>query len=68
MDATKEEMRDVVYNNLYQMYSRYAMECFPYLTKELAAIVSASAYQEMIQMIQNGCLKDYYERIKNNAV
>lgn len=68
MEATKEEMREVVYANLYQLYSRYAMECFPIITPELSNIISVSAYQELIQMMQGGYLKDYYERIKNNAV
>lgn len=68
MTTVTEEMREVVYNNLYQLYSRYAFECFPYMTKELTNIISASAYQELIQMIQGGYIKDYYERIKRNAV
>lgn len=68
METTKEDMRDVVYANLYQLYSRYAMECFPYLTTDLTNLISASAYAEMIQMIQGGYIKDYYERIKRNAV
>jgi chromosome condensin MukBEF MukE localization factor len=68
MDATKEEMRDTVYTNLYQLYSRYALECFPYLTPQLTNLISYSAYSELIQMIQGGYIKDYYERIKKNAV
>ncbi len=63
-----EQMRQIVYEHLYGLYSRYAMECFPYLTKELAGIISASAYAEMIQMLQCGYFKDYYERIRRNAV
>ena len=68
METTKEEMREVVYANLYQLYSRYAMECFPYLTTDLCNMISMSAYNELIQMIQGGYIKDYYERIKKNAV
>ena len=68
LETTKADMREVVYANLYQLYSRYAMECFPYLTADLTNLISASAYAEMIQMIQGGYIKDYYERIKRNAV
>jgi hypothetical protein len=63
-----EEMRETVYSHLYQLYSKFAMECFPYITPSISNIISASAYQEMIQMIQGGYIKDYYDRIKRNAV
>lgn len=68
MNTLKEEMRETVYNHLYQLYSKFAMECFPYLTPELSNIISLSAYQELIQMMQGGYINDYYERIKRNAV
>lgn len=68
MISTTEEMRETVYAHLYGLYSRFAMECFPYLTTELSNIISMTAMQEMIQMAQEGNLKSYYERIKNNAV
>lgn len=64
----QEIVRNTVYEHLYQMYSRFAFECFPYLTNDLANIISMSAYQEMIQMAQEGNLRNYYERIKRNAV
>lgn len=66
--ATFEEMKDEVYMHLYQLYGKFAMECFPYLTNDIANIISMSAYQEMIQMAQGGYLKNYYERLKRNAV
>lgn len=65
---TFEEMKDAVYLHLYTMYGKIAMECFPYLTTDVANIISMSAYQEMIQMAQGGYLRDYYERLKKNAV
>lgn len=68
METTQEDIKETVYNHLYNLYSRYAFECFPYLTKDLCNIISASAYSEMIQMMQGGYIKSYYERIKNNAV
>lgn len=67
-NETFEEMKDAVYLHLYTMYGKIAMEVFPYLTNNLAQIISMSAYQEMIQMAQGGYLKDYYLRLKRNAV
>ena len=63
-----EEMRETVYKHLYQMYSRFAMDCYPYLTKELTGMIAMSAYNELIQMVQNGYLKSYYERLMKGAV
>ena len=68
MITTTEEMRAKVYEHLYQKYGKFAMQIFPYLTKEIAAMIANSAYTEMVQMAQGGYLKDYYERLKNNAV
>ena len=66
--ATFEDMKDAVYAHLYTLYGKIATECFPYLTNDITNIISMSAYQEMIAMAQGGYLKDYYERLKRNAV
>lgn len=68
MITTKEEIRNTVYKHLYGLYSRFAMECYPYLTKELASIISMTAYNEMIQMAQGNYLIDYYNRLMKGAV
>ena len=68
MITTTEEMREKVYEHLYQMYGKFAMQVFPYLTKELAAMIANSAYTEMVQMSQGGYLKDYYERLQKGVV
>ena len=66
--ATFEEMKDKVYLHLYELYGKIAMEMYPYLTTDLANIISMSAYQEMIAMAQGGYLQNYYERLQRNAV
>lgn len=68
MTVITEDMKEAVYLHLYTLYGKIAMECYPYLTNEIAGIVSNSAYSEMIQMAQGGYLKDYYERLQRGAV
>lgn len=65
---TTEDMHTAVYNHLVQMYQRFYLEIFEYLTMQHQALISFDAYQEMIQMAQEGNLKNYYERIRRNAI
>lgn len=65
---TQEEMHTAVYNHLVQMYQRFYLEIFEYLTMQHQALISFDAYQEMIQMAQGGYLKNYYDRLMKGAV
>lgn len=62
------DIQSVVYNHLVQLYQKFYMAAFEYLTMEHQALISYEAYRETIQMAQDGYIKDYYERIKRNAV
>lgn len=68
MTVTAEDIKEKVYLHLYEMYGKIAMSVYPYLTNEIANVVSMTAYNEMIQMAQGGYLKDYYERLMKGAV
>ena len=63
-----ENMQEAVYSHLYNMNEHIVSSVFPKITPELSAIMSYDAYAETIQMAQSGILKDYYERLKRNAV
>lgn len=62
------DMRNCVYVHLVELYTKFAIETFGFLTPDLVKIVSLTAREELLQMIQNGYIKDYYERMKKNAV
>lgn len=68
MEAITNDIHTVVYNHLVQLYQKFYMAAFEYLTIEHQALISYDAFKEMIQMAQEGNLKSYYERIKNNAI
>ena len=68
MEAITNDIHTVVYNHLVQLYQKFYMAAFEYLTIEHQALISYDAFKEMIQMAQEGNLKSYYDRIKNNAV
>ena len=66
--AISNAVHEVVYNHLVQLYQKFYMAAFEYLTMEHQALISYEAYREMIQMSQDGYINDYYKRILNNAV
>ena len=68
MIDTREEMRDTVYQNLYQTYKRFAMAYYEYITPELEEIIRLDAQREFVLMMLDGNLKNYYQRIKRNAL
>lgn len=68
METMTDDKYCVVYNQLYAMYSKIAMQTFEYLTSELVAMISHSVYSEVIQMARQGLLNEYYERVKKGAV
>ena len=68
MEAITNDIHTVVYNHLVQLYQKFYMAAFEYLTIEHQALISYDAFKEMIQMAQEGNLKSYYDRIKNNAI
>lgn len=66
--CVKEDIYREVYEHLYFMNEKLVSSVYPKITPELIAIMSCDAYSEMIQMSQNGLLKDYYNRLKRGAV
>lgn len=65
---TAVDIRDYVYKHLEQLYTKFAMDTFEYITPEIAQIISYTAYAEMIQMVQCGYIRSYYERLIKGAV
>lgn len=66
--AIKNEIYEVVYKHLVQLYQGFYKTVFEYLTMEHQALISYEAYRETIQMAQDGYIKDYYRRILKDAV
>lgn len=64
----KQDMYTIVYNHLTDLYSKMYFSLKPVLSIQERAIISATAYAEMIQMAQQGYIYDYYQRIQKGAL
>lgn len=58
----------VVFNHLLDLYEKQWLTVYEKLDGIKRALIFEQAFGEMIYMAQEKYLKDYYERIKNNAV
>lgn len=64
----KQDMYTIVYNHLTDLYAKMYFKIRPVLSLQERALISATAYSEMIQMAQQGYIYDYYQRIQKGAV
>lgn len=68
LSTDKLHTHAVVFNHLLDLYERQWLTIYKKLDGVKRFLIFNQAFSEMIYMAQEKYLKDYYERIRNNAV